>query len=67
MMLQRQAQVVVVGIRGAVLEELNTIATDRERNVFIVEDFDQLTEFEQRVSTAVCFAGRTKDENNLLA
>ena len=64
MMLQRQAQVVVVGIRGAVLEELNTIATDWERNVSIVEDF---TEFERRVNTAVCFAGRTEDENNLLA
>ena len=58
---------VVVGIREAVLEEWNTIATDRERNVCIIENFEQLTEFEQRVSTAVCFAGPTEDENNLLA
>jgi len=60
--LQQQAQVVAVGIAAALPEELAIIATDPERNVFMIENFDELGQFAQDISDAVCFAGRTEDE-----
>ena len=58
--LQEEAQVVAVGIAAAVQEELEIIATDPERNVFTVENFDELSQFGQDISDAVCFAGRSE-------
>ena len=56
--LQEEAQVVAVGIAAALQEELEIIATDPERNVFTVENFEELSQFGQDISDAVCFAGR---------
>ena len=56
--LQEEAQVVAVGIGAALPEELEIIASDPERNVFTVENFDELSQFGQDISDAVCFAGR---------
>ena len=58
--MQEEAQVVAVGIAAAVQEELEIIATDPERNVFTVENFDELSQFGQDISDAVCRAGRSE-------
>ena len=59
--LHEEAQVVAVGIAEALQEELEIIATDPERNVFNVGNFDELSQFARNVSDAVCFAGRFEE------
>ena len=57
------AQVIAVGIRGAVRSELEEIATQGSQidHVFVVEEFADLRRFQPEISQAVCFAGRSND------
>ena len=57
--LRIKAQVIAIGIRGAVQEQLNQIVGQGgASNVFTIGDFAALGGLIDRITTAVCFAGR---------
>ena len=63
--LRMSAQVIAVGIRGAVRSELEEIATQSSPidHVFVVEQFADLASFQPEISQAICYAGRSNDSN----
>ena len=59
MALKRSAYVIAVGIgRRVSRRELELIATDPENDVFLLENFDALADYNEDIGTAVCFGGR---------
>jgi len=57
LLLQIQAEVIAIGISGAVREELKVIASNPERNLFYVNNFEELAILEREVSAVACSDG----------